>query len=64
MTDFQVAGANSFHRCNRSERSIQKLIVLRNSVIRSYQMHNIPTAWMLDSGISSKVSFSMLLLVK
>lgn len=49
---------------DKSERSIQKLIVLRNSVIRSYQMYNIPTAWMLDSGISSKIKQSSMTLVK
>jgi hypothetical protein len=64
MTDFQVGRANSFPRYDRSERSIQKLIMLRNSVTRSYQTYNIPTAWMLDSGITSKVFFSMLLFVK
>lgn len=49
---------------DKSERSIQKLIVLRNSVIRSYQMYNIPTAWMLDSGISSKIKQASMTLVK
>lgn len=55
MIDLPVGGANSVPRCGRSERSIQKLVVLRNSAIRSYQVYNIPTAWMLDSGITSKV---------
>ncbi|KAH1101035.1 hypothetical protein AAZX31_13G100800 [Glycine max] len=41
---------------DKSERSIQRLIKLRSSVTHSYQMYNIPTAWMLDSGIMSKTS--------
>ncbi|KAF7837629.1 protein CHUP1, chloroplastic isoform X1 [Senna tora] len=44
---------------DKSERSIQRLIKLRNSVMRSYQDFKIPTAWMLDSGIMSKVSSFM-----
>ncbi|KAJ0092051.1 hypothetical protein Patl1_24720 [Pistacia atlantica] len=39
----------------RSERSIQRLIKLRNSVMRSYQDCKIPVDWMLDSGIVSKI---------
>nr|XP_028951235.1 protein CHUP1, chloroplastic-like isoform X2 [Malus domestica] len=39
---------------DKSERSIQRLIKLRNSVMRSYQELKIPTDWMLDSGIVSK----------
>ncbi|XP_012573389.1 INCREASED PETAL GROWTH ANISOTROPY 1-like protein 2 isoform X2 [Cicer arietinum] len=49
---------------DKSERSIQKLITLRNSVTRSYQMYNIPTAWMLDSGITSKIKKASMTLVK
>ncbi|XP_061354711.1 protein INCREASED PETAL GROWTH ANISOTROPY 1 isoform X2 [Gastrolobium bilobum] len=49
---------------DKSERSIQKLIKLRNSVIRSYQMYNIPTAWMLDSGMMSKIKQASMTLVK
>ncbi|KAJ0033915.1 hypothetical protein Pint_24164 [Pistacia integerrima] len=40
---------------DKSERSIQRLIKLRNSVMRSYQDCNIPVDWMLDSGIVSKI---------
>ncbi|KAM0962406.1 hypothetical protein ACFX2A_022017 [Malus domestica] len=40
---------------DKSERSIQRLIKLRNSVMRSYQELKIPTDWMLDSGIVSKI---------
>ncbi|XP_048430713.1 protein CHUP1, chloroplastic isoform X3 [Pyrus x bretschneideri] len=40
---------------DKSERSIQQLIKLRNSVMRSYQELKIPTDWMLDSGIVSKM---------
>ncbi|KAM0965698.1 hypothetical protein ACFX14_021566 [Malus domestica] len=43
---------------DKSERSIQRLIKLRNSVMRSYQELKIPTDWMLDSGIVSKVCLS------
>lgn len=56
-TDLEMGDANSVAHHDRSERSIQKLIKLRNSVMRSYQMYSIPTAWMLDSGMMSKVSF-------
>ncbi|KAF1866996.1 hypothetical protein Lal_00049423 [Lupinus albus] len=49
---------------DKSERNIQRLIKLRNSAIRSYQEYNIPTAWMLDSGMMSKgVTFVRLGLV-
>ncbi|CAN6548347.1 unnamed protein product [Malus baccata var. baccata] len=40
---------------DKSERSIQRLIKLRNSVMRSYQELKIPTDWMLDSGIVCKI---------
>ncbi|CAL2226469.1 unnamed protein product [Prunus armeniaca] len=40
---------------DKSERSIQRLIKLRNSVMRSYQELKIPIDWMLDSGIVSKI---------
>ncbi|XP_031395536.1 protein CHUP1, chloroplastic isoform X1 [Punica granatum] len=40
---------------DKSERSIQRLIKLRSSVLQSYQEHKIPTDWMLDSGIVNKV---------
>ncbi|CAL5199085.1 unnamed protein product [Lathyrus oleraceus] len=49
---------------DKSERSIQKLVVLRNSAICSYQVYNIPTAWMLDSGITSKIKQASMTLVK
>ncbi|XP_058757053.1 protein CHUP1, chloroplastic isoform X2 [Vicia villosa] len=49
---------------DKSERSIQKLVMLRNSAIRSYQVYNIPTAWMLDSGITSKIKQASMTLVK
>ncbi|PQQ07560.1 protein CHUP1 chloroplastic [Prunus yedoensis var. nudiflora] len=39
---------------DKSERSMQRLIKLRNSVMRSYQELKIPIDWMLDSGIVSK----------
>ncbi|KAM2745609.1 hypothetical protein PS2_021314 [Malus domestica] len=40
---------------DKSERSIQQLIKLRNSVMRSYQELKIPTDWMLDSGNVCKI---------
>ncbi|XP_022721845.1 uncharacterized protein LOC111279191 isoform X2 [Durio zibethinus] len=39
---------------DKSERSIKRLIKLRNSVMHSYQECKIPTDWMLDSGIMFK----------
>ncbi|TXG71513.1 hypothetical protein EZV62_000092 [Acer yangbiense] len=40
---------------DKSERSIQRLIKLRNSAMRSYKDCKIPVDWMLDSGIVSKI---------
>ncbi|RDX98118.1 Protein CHUP1, chloroplastic, partial [Mucuna pruriens] len=50
--------------CDRSEGSIQRLIKLRNSVMRSYQDYKIPTAWMLDSGIMTKIKQASMVLAK
>ncbi|KAK7388089.1 hypothetical protein VNO78_22894 [Psophocarpus tetragonolobus] len=49
---------------DKSEQSVQRLIKLRSSVIHSYQIYNIPTAWMLDSGITSKIKQASMTLVK
>ncbi|KAE9601545.1 hypothetical protein Lal_00040682 [Lupinus albus] len=49
---------------DKSERSIQRLIKLRNSAMRSYHEYNIPTAWMLDSGMMSKIKQASMTLVK
>ncbi|KAK7328573.1 hypothetical protein VNO77_22685 [Canavalia gladiata] len=49
---------------DKSECSIQRLIKLRNSVMRSYQEYKIPTAWMLDSGIMTKIKQASMPLVK
>ncbi|XP_047180137.1 protein CHUP1, chloroplastic-like isoform X2 [Vigna umbellata] len=49
---------------DKSERRIQRLIKLRSSVIHSYQVYNIPTAWMLDSGIMSNIKQASMTLVK
>lgn len=49
---------------DKSERSIQRLIKLRNSVVRSYQECGIPTGWMLDSGIVSKIKQASINLAK
>ncbi|KAI5572320.1 hypothetical protein BDE02_10G004500 [Populus trichocarpa] len=49
---------------DKSERSIQKLIKLRNSVMNSYQAWKIPTDWMLDSGIVSKIKQASMRLAK
>ncbi|KAL9407498.1 hypothetical protein AB3S75_046111 [Citrus x aurantiifolia] len=40
---------------DKSERSIQRLVKLRNSVMHSYKDCKIPVDWMLDSGIISKI---------
>ncbi|OVA16633.1 hypothetical protein BVC80_1543g67 [Macleaya cordata] len=40
---------------DKSERSIQRLIKLRNSAMVSYKDCKIPTDWMLDSGMVSKI---------
>ncbi|KAK4800995.1 hypothetical protein SAY86_021482 [Trapa natans] len=47
-----------------SERSIQRLNKLRNSALRSYQEHKIPTDWMLDSGIVTKIKQASMKLAK
>ncbi|XP_020220838.1 protein CHUP1, chloroplastic [Cajanus cajan] len=49
---------------DKSECSIQRLIKLRNSAMRSYQEYKIPTSWMLDSGIMTKIKQASMLLVK
>ncbi|ESW26479.1 hypothetical protein PHAVU_003G122900 [Phaseolus vulgaris] len=49
---------------DKSERIIQRLIKLRSSVIHSYQVYNIPTAWMLDSGIMKNIKQASMTLVK
>ncbi|KAK1351372.1 Protein CHUP1, chloroplastic [Heracleum sosnowskyi] len=40
---------------DKSERSIQRLIKLRNSVMPTYKNHKIPTDWMFDSGTVAKI---------
>ncbi|KAK4773132.1 hypothetical protein SAY87_028151 [Trapa incisa] len=49
---------------DKSERSIQRLNKLRNSALRSYQEHKIPTDWMLDSGIVTKIKQASMKLAK
>ncbi|KAL2327523.1 hypothetical protein Fmac_020950 [Flemingia macrophylla] len=49
---------------DKSECSIQRLIKLRNSAMRSYQEYKIPTSWMLDSGITAKIKQASMILVK
>ncbi|OWM67373.1 hypothetical protein CDL15_Pgr000825 [Punica granatum] len=49
---------------DKSERSIQRLIKLRSSVLQSYQEHKIPTDWMLDSGIVNKIKQASMKLAK
>ncbi|XP_030508750.2 INCREASED PETAL GROWTH ANISOTROPY 1-like protein 1 [Cannabis sativa] len=49
---------------DKSEKSIQRLIKLRNSAMRSYKEFKIPTDWMLDSGIVSKIKQASMNLVK
>ncbi|KAE8683383.1 ABC transporter B family member 11-like [Hibiscus syriacus] len=48
---------------DKSEKSIQRLIKLRNSVMRSYQECKIPVDWMLDSGMVYKVKQASMKLV-
>ncbi|KAK8365688.1 hypothetical protein V6Z12_A02G071600 [Gossypium hirsutum] len=48
---------------DKSERSIQRLIKLRNSVIRSYQECKIPVDWMLDTGMVYKIKQASMKLV-
>ncbi|KAK6254285.1 hypothetical protein SCA6_015590 [Theobroma cacao] len=40
---------------DKSEKSMQRLIKLRNLVMHSYQEYKIPIDWMLDSGITCKI---------
>ncbi|KAJ9181722.1 hypothetical protein P3X46_005788 [Hevea brasiliensis] len=49
---------------DKSERSIGRLTKLRNSVLRSYEDWKIPTNWMLDSGIVSKIKHASMKLAK
>lgn len=49
---------------DKSERGIGRLIKLRNSVLRSYQDWKIPTNWMLDSGVVSKIKQASMKLAK
>ncbi|XP_061992309.1 protein CHUP1, chloroplastic [Rosa rugosa] len=49
---------------DKSEQSIQRLVKLRNSVMCSYQECKIPTDWMLDSGIVSKIKLASMNLAK
>ncbi|KAK8572147.1 hypothetical protein V6N13_047763 [Hibiscus sabdariffa] len=48
---------------DKSEKSIQRLIKLRNSVMRSYQEYKIPVDWMLDSGMVYKIKQASMKLV-
>ncbi|XP_039071348.1 protein CHUP1, chloroplastic-like isoform X2 [Hibiscus syriacus] len=48
---------------DKSEKSIQGLIKLRNSVMRSYQECKIPVDWMLDSGMVFKIKQASMKLV-
>lgn len=49
---------------DKSERSIQRLIKQRNSFMLSYRGYKIPTDWMLDSGIVSKIKQASMKLAK
>ncbi|KAM7279325.1 hypothetical protein ACFE04_006459 [Oxalis oulophora] len=49
---------------DKSEKSTQRLIKLRNSVMRSYQDFKIPVDWMLDSGIMNKIKRGSVKLAK
>ncbi|XP_050216411.1 protein CHUP1, chloroplastic [Mercurialis annua] len=49
---------------DKSEQGIERLIKLRNSALRSYQDWKIPTNWMLDSGMMSKIKQGSMQLAK
>eukprot|EP00257_Ricinus_communis_P005296 XP_002519338.2 protein CHUP1, chloroplastic [Ricinus communis] len=49
---------------DKSERGIGRLVKLRNSVLRSYQEWKIPSNWMLDSGMMSKIKQASMKLAK
>ncbi|KAK3017225.1 hypothetical protein RJ639_007143 [Escallonia herrerae] len=49
---------------DKSEWSIHRLIKLRSSVMVSYGDHKIPTDWMLDSGIVTKIKQASIVLAK
>ncbi|KAL0548496.1 hypothetical protein IC582_012949 [Cucumis melo] len=49
---------------DKSERGIQRLITLRSTVMHSYQDLKLPTNWMLDSGIMSKIKQASMNLAK
>ncbi|KAE8730988.1 ABC transporter B family member 11-like [Hibiscus syriacus] len=48
---------------DKSEKSIQRLIKLRNSAMHSYQECKIPVNWMLDSGMVYKIKQASMKLV-
>ena len=47
----------------RLEKSMGRLVNLRRSVVPSYKEFRIPSDWMLDSGMASKVIISLALLI-
>ncbi|KAL6008852.1 hypothetical protein ACLOJK_022078 [Asimina triloba] len=49
---------------DKSERSIQRLIKLRDTAITSYRECRLPTEWMLDSGMVNKIKLATLRLAK
>lgn len=49
---------------DKSERAVQRLITLRSTVMHSYQDMKLPTTWMLDSGIMSKIKQASMNLAK
>lgn len=49
---------------DKSEKSIQRLIKLRTSVMLSYQQLKIPVDWMFDSGFVSKIKQASMMLAK
>ncbi|KAG5563039.1 hypothetical protein RHGRI_005698 [Rhododendron griersonianum] len=49
---------------DKSEKSIQRLIKLRTSVMLSYQQFKIPIDWILDSGFISKIKQGSMMLAK
>ncbi|XP_010241452.1 PREDICTED: protein CHUP1, chloroplastic isoform X2 [Nelumbo nucifera] len=49
---------------DKSERSIQRLVKLRDAVILSYRDCKVPTDWMLDTGMISKIKQASMKLTK
>ncbi|KAJ0980026.1 hypothetical protein J5N97_015500 [Dioscorea zingiberensis] len=49
---------------DKSERSIQRLVKLRDTTMRSYRENKIPVDWMLDSGMVRKIKLASVKLAR